>query len=77
MRGLTPAQERALLWLPEDGSYSTKFVPNPDRPPFYELQRANLIHGERLNGNHGGRIAFRLTQAGIEARRAIKDRTND
>ncbi len=77
MSRLTPAQERALLWLPEDGSYSTKIVPNPDKPPFSELQLANLIHGERLNGNHVDRIVFRLTQAGIEARRAIKDRTND
>ena len=69
---LTPAQERALLWLPADGGYCVGYIPHPDRPPFYELLAAGMVKQDRLNSMAGSRVSFRLTPAGQAARMAIE-----
>ena len=70
---LTPAQERALMWLPEDGGYCLGRIPHPDRPPFSELLSAGLIAREDVNSLAGSRASFRLTPAGQDARKAIQE----
>jgi len=76
-RPLTPAQKRALLWLPADGGYCLGYIPHPDKPPFFELLAAGMVEQDRLNSLAGIRVSFRLTPAGQAARKAIEERAAD
>jgi hypothetical protein len=72
MKTLTPAQKRAIEWLPADGSWKIK----PDAKIAAALSslcsyhRDLAEHGLGDFGKRGGRCwRYRLTVAGIVARR--------
>lgn len=60
---LTPAQERALLWLPADGAIKFQNGAGTLTSTLRRLCRLGLAEETRAWN-------FRLTPAGIEARRA-------
>lgn len=72
-KGFTDAQIRALLWLPKDGAWKRK----PGRMSA-SLNSLKLRHDKLAEfewgdfGPQGGReIRWRLTDAGVEARKTV------
>lgn len=73
---LTKAQEKALLWLPVDGSYAIRPGPVAAALNSLHLYHASLVEIE--DGMFGRRGAYcsryRLTPAGIAARKELEKR---
>jgi hypothetical protein len=71
MSELTPAQRRALMWLPADGSTTLATPAMSGRIGSLTLFHPELVVVAMAPGNR--RNCYRLTEAGMEERRRMED----
>ena len=70
---LTPAQRRALLWLPADGSWTKAPRSVSGALGSLVLYYGSLAEADFLPGRQKPHYAYRLTAEGMEERRALED----